>query len=336
MAPLMSICIPTYNRCDELGRVLGEISAQMEELGDVYKDKIEVIVSDNGSSDKTRDVVLLYSKKIPSLRFNFFGKNHGFGLNLNKTLAMSRGAYIWLVGSDDLPSPKTIGNIMSLVESLDQNDAPSVILLNAFSEDGKRRRLFKKESGINIDIFDIKDLLCFIRNCREFSAAFSFMSIIVARREVLTEEEMSSEELSHPYAHTLRIFKFIAHGLGVRKLKILTPKGCSVRSGVCKNEWNSSRFTHFRLDLETSRYIGDCYFLSHSMRLRQEFNRLFMRHHLLARLLTSPPDSLAFKLRYLRRYGVGVGALFVWLSYNVVYYLRRFSGVVFPGVLDDY
>lgn len=60
----ISVIIPTRNRCDYLKDALDSIVTQT-----LSKDLFEVIVVDNGSTDKTSDVVKEFDKKIPNLLY---------------------------------------------------------------------------------------------------------------------------------------------------------------------------------------------------------------------------------------------------------------------------
>ena len=51
--PLLTIAIPTYNRAGDLGTALGHIAGQLGPLAD----RVEVLVSDNCSTDATAEVV---------------------------------------------------------------------------------------------------------------------------------------------------------------------------------------------------------------------------------------------------------------------------------------
>ena len=53
--PLLSICIPTYNRAHYLKECLGSIVAQFDDRD--VRDNVEVVVSDNASPDNTRELV---------------------------------------------------------------------------------------------------------------------------------------------------------------------------------------------------------------------------------------------------------------------------------------
>lgn len=62
-APLLSICVPTYNRADLLDYLLGSLRS-LERLAFPF----EIVVSDNASSDDTPRVLERWAKEMPYLR----------------------------------------------------------------------------------------------------------------------------------------------------------------------------------------------------------------------------------------------------------------------------
>ena len=57
MAPVLSICILTYNRAAYLSELLRSIF----NLEDKYLKQLEVIIIDNGSTDETNKTISLFS-----------------------------------------------------------------------------------------------------------------------------------------------------------------------------------------------------------------------------------------------------------------------------------
>jgi glycosyltransferase involved in cell wall biosynthesis len=66
--PLLSICIPTYNRADVLDKSIASIVTQPE----FDSDDVELVVSDNASNDNTEEVVKKYQKEYKNI---FYSKN---------------------------------------------------------------------------------------------------------------------------------------------------------------------------------------------------------------------------------------------------------------------
>lgn len=85
-------------------------------------DDIELLVIDDGSTDKTWDVIVSL-KDICEKRFSnvYFGKqeNHGTCYTLNELLKRSVGKYIFGLASDDIVHKDTIRNFYDFLESND-------------------------------------------------------------------------------------------------------------------------------------------------------------------------------------------------------------------------
>lgn len=90
--PLISICIPTYERADRLKETIESVLHQTLE-------NYEIVVVDNGSTDHTEEVV----RSFPDSRIRFFqnDRNIGAAMNHNRCLLESKGTYIKFLHSDD-------------------------------------------------------------------------------------------------------------------------------------------------------------------------------------------------------------------------------------------
>lgn len=106
--PLLSICIPTYNRAGFLRECLSSINP--EELDG----EVEVVVSDNASTDDTLTVLKTFQATHP-LRYIVQPENLGPDRNFDAVVAEANGEYCWLLGSDDVVQP---GGVRRLVAAL--------------------------------------------------------------------------------------------------------------------------------------------------------------------------------------------------------------------------
>ena len=90
--PLVSICIPTYNRA-------GMISKAIESALDQSYLNIEVLVVDNASQDNIELVIAKYN----DMRLKFYKNNRNLGMygNFNRCIELSQGKYIHILHSDD-------------------------------------------------------------------------------------------------------------------------------------------------------------------------------------------------------------------------------------------
>jgi abequosyltransferase len=76
MHPLISICIPTYNRADLLDYCL-EGLAPLRDCGTPF----EIVISDNGSTDRTPEVIQAHASRNPLIRSHRLPENRGPAAN---------------------------------------------------------------------------------------------------------------------------------------------------------------------------------------------------------------------------------------------------------------
>src|SRR5665647_1822946 len=86
---LLTIAIPTYNRAEYLNTCLSHITLQLNS----YESLVEVIVSDNCSSDNTLDVVHSYLEKGFNIRYIRNESNLGADNNIVNCMILSTGKY---------------------------------------------------------------------------------------------------------------------------------------------------------------------------------------------------------------------------------------------------
>jgi glycosyltransferase involved in cell wall biosynthesis len=111
-SPLVSICITSYN----YGRYLRD--AIESALAQSYRN-IEVVVSDNGSTDVTNDVLASYAQD-PRVRVFVNETNIGLCRNHNEAIRRSRGEYIVVLSADDVIFPQHVALLMARIN--DAND----------------------------------------------------------------------------------------------------------------------------------------------------------------------------------------------------------------------
>jgi len=92
--PLITIGIPTYNRADSYLR-----QTLQSAVNQTYPN-VEIVVSDNGSTDNTGALVKSFSD--PRLRYFRHPENVGVNNNFNSCLKQSRGDYFLLLHDDDM------------------------------------------------------------------------------------------------------------------------------------------------------------------------------------------------------------------------------------------
>jgi glycosyltransferase involved in cell wall biosynthesis len=134
MTRLLTIGIPTYNRSGSLRVMLKCLS---EQIKNSEKD-IEVIISDNCSSDETSEVILEWIKhqcvdlKVTSVRQP---SNIGLSRNLISLLYASTSRYFMFLGDDDQLNSKSSERILKLLKE----KTPSAVIQGAWIN----KKLFK-------------------------------------------------------------------------------------------------------------------------------------------------------------------------------------------------
>lgn len=111
--PLISVCIPAYNRPHELSLLLDSIVRQ-------NYDDCEIVVSDDASpqADKIKEVVDNFIKQYPQARIMYFKneKNLGYDANIRSLFHKASGDYCLFMGDDDLLASGSLSKIGKVIE----------------------------------------------------------------------------------------------------------------------------------------------------------------------------------------------------------------------------
>lgn len=73
--PLITIAVPTWNRAAILDKALNALLPQIEN----NKDKIEIVISDNGSSDNSNEIIEKYVSYYNTLNIIHFKQKENTG-----------------------------------------------------------------------------------------------------------------------------------------------------------------------------------------------------------------------------------------------------------------
>ncbi|MDQ0087037.1 acetyltransferase-like isoleucine patch superfamily enzyme/glycosyltransferase involved in cell wall biosynthesis [Paenibacillus anaericanus] len=166
-SPLISICIPTYNREKDLEYCLESIFNQ---IGN--DSSFEIIVSDNCSTDSTLLVLGKYNAKYTNFRFSQNSENIGADANIHHVMTLASGKYVMPHGDDDFFLPGTLRSLFDLVKG---NEDCGVIFLDVLHSTGVVERGF----GMN-DYLD------------KVSIYSTFISGLILRRESLVKIDSST------------------------------------------------------------------------------------------------------------------------------------------------
>lgn len=107
---MISVCIATYNGERFIKEQLDSILAQIS-------DEDEVIVSDDGSSDSTLEIIRAYNK--PNIHIYNNEGEHGYTPNFENALNKAKGNYIFLSDQDDVWKENKVAVCMEMFQKYD-------------------------------------------------------------------------------------------------------------------------------------------------------------------------------------------------------------------------
>ena len=172
-APLLTIAIPTYNRSRFLQELLSSIADDVAQ-----EDSIEVLISDNASTDDTASVVEEFSRlrTVASIR-NV--ENIGPDANFVQCLQRASGKYVWIIGDDDVIAPNGVRVLASLLSRADY-DLVYITSYPLSSSGG--------DAG-QIQAIEFTDAAAFAKRVNIY---FSFISGNIINRQRFSEEQLQS------------------------------------------------------------------------------------------------------------------------------------------------
>ena len=149
--PVLSLCIPTYNRRDKLARLLNGIQQDLKDAAG----KIEICISDNASTDGTNELLIELSahKYIRTIRQS---ENLGFRRNYTAVFSMARGNYIWTLGDDDIIIENRLKNLLQLL----QNESPGYVYVHIASADSDLPNYFQHIKPGKYPVSILYSMLC--------------------------------------------------------------------------------------------------------------------------------------------------------------------------------
>ncbi|MBA3044800.1 MAG: glycosyltransferase family 2 protein [Euryarchaeota archaeon] len=121
--PILSICIPTYNRAELLRTALISLVPQIKECGD----DVELVVSDNCSTDNTGEVVE-WAKEFGSFLYHRNEENIGAARNVMHVVNLATGEFCWVLGDDDFVR---VGGVKKVLQILKDHSDIDYAFVNA-------------------------------------------------------------------------------------------------------------------------------------------------------------------------------------------------------------
>ncbi len=183
-SPLISVILPTYNGGKHIAETLESV------LNQTHKN-IEIIITDDCSTDRTVEIIKSYNDERIKLYVN--EKNLGIANNTNKALSLATGEFIMMQDHDDISSPfRAEGMLKVLLENKDLTGVNSRMF--NFETEIKIEEIYNNLS-ISEPIIDLNEKQLAVGNL--FDVNF-FHPTIMYRSSIL-------KELDTPYTPDLKV-----------------------------------------------------------------------------------------------------------------------------------
>ena len=203
----LSIAIPTFNRDVKLKNQLDSIDASLSRSK--YNKRIELLVSDNCSSDNTSQILASFKeiKKTYKFSVNNNQQNLGGDRNIAISLQKASGRFVWVLCDDDIIDPCAINYVF---KELSVNKEVGFCFINYFQGIKKTAAIPQNENSIKICSFE--DFT------NEAMFKYSMMSSCVFRKSLLTKKDLQ-EHMGESYFHLYWVANILLSnpGLIIRK-----------------------------------------------------------------------------------------------------------------------
>jgi len=110
----LSVVIPCYNEADSLPEMLRRAAAV---CGRVAGDDYEIVIVNDGSTDRTWQAIVELSQKYPMIVGIDLARNHGHQLALTAGFSMARGHRIFVVDADLQDPPELLPDMMAIIDA---------------------------------------------------------------------------------------------------------------------------------------------------------------------------------------------------------------------------
>ena len=162
-APQVTIGLPVYNGEEFLAEAIESVLEQ------TFTD-LELIISDNGSTDATEEICSRYAEQDSRVRYYRSEQNRGASWNYNRTVELARGQYFRWLAHDDKLAPTLVEKSVAVLET-----SPEVVLCFTWTQDidSNGRDIIVKRSTRKFDAkkasvrFGSMSQITRVHNCEE-------------------------------------------------------------------------------------------------------------------------------------------------------------------------
>ena len=223
---ILTIGIPVFDSEIFLKQTIDSI---LEQINPVNANSIEILFSDNNSTDSTIPIIKKYQKKFPNL-ISLFVNEINFGSNINFDLVITRGKgkYVWLLGCGEIVKESSIDHLLYLLK---EDTFDNVILnFDIYSEKTKKHENSGEMSKSNCIFYNKEDVI--LTKGFAISHGLSISSNIVLKESWMKVQKMPI--FAKNWMHVERILDIMAQSNYLKTLYVHKPCFTLYRE---KNGW---------------------------------------------------------------------------------------------------
>ena len=145
---LLTVAIPCYNSQDYMEHCIETLLPGGEE--------VEILIVDDGSTDRTGEIAEAYAAKYPSVIRVIHQENGGHGAAVNTGIQNARGFYLKIVDSDDWVDGPSYQKILDLLRQAVKEHHPLDMLISNYVYEkagAKRKKLMHYRKALPVNTY---------------------------------------------------------------------------------------------------------------------------------------------------------------------------------------
>lgn len=191
MKPIISVIVPVYNAEDKLERCVNSLLAQSVQ-------EIEIVIVDDGSSDKSPDICDSYGSSDTRIKV-IHQENKGASAARNRGIEAAQGKWIYFADADDWIEPHYLRNFITHSTNRD-------IIIQGYQYDGNRTEVVRyKEFASQSPETVIKHL---------FETPYSLVGVIcnkLYRNDIIKKHSIHFDTNIHFAEDAVFFFEYLLH-----------------------------------------------------------------------------------------------------------------------------
>lgn len=176
---LLTFAIPCYNSQDYMEHCIESILPGGED--------VEILIIDDGSTDRTAEIADDYAMRYPSIVRAFHQENGGHGEAVNTGIKNAAGLYFKVVDSDDWIDPEAYQKVLETLRELAGSKTTLDMLLSnyVYEKEGTKHKRVMRQTGFPKDeLFTWSDVRHF------YKGHYILMHSVIYRTKLLRECEL--------------------------------------------------------------------------------------------------------------------------------------------------